>query len=179
MFIKKLLKCIQKIEREARVSWCECVPYYNISNSPHIYVFRYGDHEYNSENWRLANFHGENHENHSFWRLSQPICKTSQNVPSITSRIYQNTHIMCNKFFNSTNIFRKIRWKILWHETLPRIGRFFSNTVGKTKFWFSVFVATFVRIQSNVLTTDLWNFYHLFFVILSIFLGIKSTIAKK
>ena len=47
------------------------------------------------------------------------------------------------------------------------------------KLWFSVFVAIYVWIKSKVLDTDLWNFYHFFFVILSIVLGMKSTLGKK
>ena len=47
------------------------------------------------------------------------------------------------------------------------------------KLWFSVFVATYIWIKSKVLVTGLWNFYHLFFFILSIFLGMESTLAKK
>ena len=49
----------------------------------------------------------------------------------------------------------------------------------KASLRFSVFVATYVWIKSKVLDTGLWNFYHLFFVILSIFLGIESTLAKR
>ena len=52
----------------------------------HIYVFRRADYEYNSENCRLVDFHVKNHEEHGFWRLSQPICKISQNVPNILCR---------------------------------------------------------------------------------------------
>ena len=37
------------------------------------------------------------------------------------------------------------------------------------KLWFSVFVATYFGIKSKVLDRGLLNFYHLFFVILSIF----------
>ena len=47
------------------------------------------------------------------------------------------------------------------------------------KLWFSVFVATYVSIKSKVLDTGLWDFYHLFFVILRIFLGMESTLVKK
>ena len=47
------------------------------------------------------------------------------------------------------------------------------------KFWFSVFIATNVWIKSKVLDTGLWNFYHLFFVILSVLVDMKNTQAKK
>ena len=36
--------------------------YYNILNSPHIYVFRHADYEYNSKNGYRTDFYGENHE---------------------------------------------------------------------------------------------------------------------
>ena len=36
---------------------------YNISDSPHIYVFRHADYEYTSKNCQLADFHGKDHEN--------------------------------------------------------------------------------------------------------------------
>ena len=42
-----------------------------------------------------------------------------------------------------------------------------------------LFVATYVWIKSEVLDIGLWNFYHLFFIILSIFMGMESTLAKK
>ena len=44
------------------------------------------------------------------------------------------------------------------------------------KLWFSVFIATNVWIKSKA---GHWNFYHLFFFILSIFLSMESTLAIK
>ena len=67
--------------------------------TPHIYVFRRADYEYNSENFRLPDFHGKNHENHGFWRLSQPICKISQNVPNVICVDLIEIHIFCYMHF--------------------------------------------------------------------------------
>ena len=47
------------------------------------------------------------------------------------------------------------------------------------KLWFSASFAIYVWIKSKLLDTGLWNFYHLFFVILLIFLGTESNLAKK
>ena len=58
------------------------------------------------------------------------------------------------------------------------LQNFTLNSVFR-KLWFCVFAATYVWIKSEVLNTGLWNCYHLFFLILSIFLCMKSTLAKK
>ena len=96
------------------------------------YVFWRTDYEYNSENCQLVDFHGKMHEHHmkimvfgvyirKFWKMFQT------NVVALI-KIY----ILCLiNFFDSTNSFRKIRWKSLWHETLPRIGWFFFRTIWK------------------------------------------------
>ena len=47
------------------------------------------------------------------------------------------------------------------------------------KLWFFVFVATYFWIKSKILDTCLCNFYHLFYVTISIFLDMESTLAKK
>ena len=100
------------------------------------YVFWRTDYEYNSENCRLADFHGKNLENPTkiiifgvylrkywkFWKMFQTNAVALIKI-----------HILCLiNFFDSTNSFRKIRWKSLWHETLPRVGWFCPKKMGKT-----------------------------------------------
>ena len=57
----------------------------------------------------------------------------------------------------------------------------FTNNEFKAKISFpqvvilSVFVATYIWIESKVLDTGIWNVYNLFSFILSIFLGMEST----
>ena len=58
------------------------------------------------------------------------------------------------------------------------LQNFTLNSVFR-KLWFCVFAATYVWIKSEVLNTGLWNLCHLFFLILSIFVCMKSTLAKK
>ena len=81
--------------------------------TPHIYVFWRADSEYINENCRLADFYGEtiiNHKNHGCLRLSQPLCKISQNVPNITCRPHRDTHFLLNAFFSTIDSFRENKW---------------------------------------------------------------------
>ena len=70
-------------------------------------------------------------------------------------------------------------YMIVWIVCIKASLQDFTFNSVIRKLWFFVFVATYVWIKSKVLDTGLWQFYHLFFVVLSIFLGMKSTLAKK
>ena len=71
------------------------------------YIFWRTDYEYNSANCRLGDFHGKNHENHGFWRLSQPIWNILQNVSNIICRPHRDTYFLSYALFSTIDSFRK------------------------------------------------------------------------
>ena len=69
--------------------------------------------------------------------------------------------------------------QIIFFDSIKSFFSVFTLNSVIRNLWFSVFVGTYLYIESKVLDTGLLNFHHLFFVILLIFLNMESTLAKK
>lgn len=81
---------------------------------PYAYVLCLANSEYDSENWRKGDFHGEcikeDHKNHGFLRLSHPIRKISQKFSNKSCRFHSDANFLFHEFLSRLIVSVKIRY---------------------------------------------------------------------